>query len=363
MNTFILRFLIFSFLWAMVLYEESENLPISFLSLAILMVLYFLLSLKKNSFPLFIGLSTGIVLHSYFVETYFYTIMLLLYMSVFSLFRLKAIRLYMYISFNFLFSIILLFIGSANFLKGITILGFISFLTLTAHYFFKRFLQIRDEYKDLERDFRTIKRQNLSTEQTARMEERTKIMRELHDSVGHQLTALIMKLEMLAIEKKDESFREVKSMAEESLHKTRQAVNVLQLEDSEGIATVVQLIRKLESESQMVIQFTLKEGVLGTSLTNKKNSQLYRIIQEALTNAMRHASSREVQVSLGKTAIGHISFEVRNKIEGARPFEFGFGLNNMKERIKEINGKLSIYQTKDEFVLSGSFPVEEDVLG
>lgn len=253
---------------------------------------------------------------------------------------------------------IFLLIEGHSFLKGIILLAFICFLTIMAHKYLRASLRLKDQYDNLERDLRSLKRQNLSTLQTVRMEERTKIMRELHDSVGHQLTALIMKLEILAIERKDESFRELKRMAEESLHKTRQAVNVLQLEESEGIATVVQLIRKLESESQMVVNFTLKEGVLATNLTNEKNIQLYRIIQEALTNAMRHASSREVQVSLGKTAIGHISFEVRNKIEGVKPFDLGFGLRNMKKRVEEIQGELSINQTENEFIVSGSFPVE-----
>jgi signal transduction histidine kinase len=39
----------------------------------------------------------------------------------------------------------------------------------------------------------------------------------------------------------------------------------------------------------------------------------------------------------------------------------GFGLTNMKERVEELDGKLEIHQTDKEFVLSGSFPVEEGV--
>src|SRR5699024_7704287 len=197
------------------------------------------------------------------------------------------------------------------FLESLVITSFISFVTLVAHYYYNQRTSSEREVKKLEAQLRSLKRRNLSMEQAARMEERTKIMREIHDSVGHKLTALIMKLEILAIQNKDESYRELKGMAEESLAETREAVSVLRAEESEGIATVVQLIRKLESESHMIVSFTLKEGVLVTSLSNEKNIHLYRIIQEALTNAMRHADRRKVEISLGKTALGHISFEIR----------------------------------------------------
>lgn len=67
------------------------------------------------------------------------------------------------------------------------------------------------------------------------------------------------------------------------------------------------LIRKLEAESHILVQFTIKQGVLSVSLSNEKSVALYRIIQEALTNAMRHAQAREVKIILGKSAKEDIS--------------------------------------------------------
>jgi len=312
------------------------------------------------AFFMFILLSMLILLHSYFTEAYFYSIALLLNLTIFSLYRLSTRQLCIYIGLHLLSIAGLTFKLGEYFLESLVITSFISFVTLVAHYYYNQRTSSEREVKKLEAQLRSLKRRNLSMEQAARMEERTKIMREIHDSVGHKLTALIMKLEILAIQNKDESYRELKGMAEESLAETREAVSVLRAEESEGIATVVQLIRKLESESHMIVSFTLKEGVLVTSLSNEKNIHLYRIIQEALTNAMRHADRRKVEISLGKTALGHISFEIRNRIHQAKPFEFGFGLTNMEDRVKEIKGKLSVYQTEDEFVISGSFPIEED---
>lgn len=199
---------------------------------------------------------------------------------------------------------------------------------------------------------------NLLAEETARVEERNRIARDIHDSVGHRLTALIMKLETLAIQTKNEDYRELKKMAEDSLGETRQAVKTLQAEESEGIATVVHLIRKLEAESQIVVQFTIKQGVLTVPLSNDHSVVLYRVLQEALTNAMRHGYSREIHVVLGKSAIGDVTFEISNTVYEVKPFTFGFGLTNMKKRLEEIGGRLDVYQKENQFYVSGIIPSE-----
>ena len=69
----------------------------------------------------------------------------------------------------------------------------------------------------------------------------------------------------------------------------------------------------------------MKQGILSVPLTNEKSVVLYRVIQEGLTNAMRHAGSREVQVTLGKSAIGAISFEIKNTIYNPKPFTMDLG--------------------------------------
>nr|WP_245251006.1 histidine kinase [Virgibacillus litoralis] len=201
---------------------------------------------------------------------------------------------------------------------------------------------------------------NLAAERDARLEERTKIARDIHDSVGHRLTALIMKLEMLSIQNNSAEYSELKVMAQGSLDQTRHAVKALQREEHEGLATVVHLIRKLEAESHIQVQFTIKQGVLSVPLSNEKSVVLYRVIQEALTNAMRHAQSKEVHINLGRSATGAISFEVLNRIYDATPFEFGFGLSNMKDRVEEVNGTLYVYQTEGKFVVLGTIPVNEE---
>jgi signal transduction histidine kinase len=216
-------------------------------------------------------------------------------------------------------------------------------------------------YDQLLGEYRKMKRVLYVTERNSRAEERTRIARDIHDSVGHNLTALLMKIEMLSIQHGDHHFKDLKDLASDSLEETREAVKALKEGEVEGIQSVIQLIRKLESESGILVELTTQQGVLSTRLSNKQSIAVYRSIQEGITNAMKHSSIREVKVILGKTALGYLHFKITNKIEGSRPFPMGFGLTNMKERVEELDGKLEIHQTDKEFVLSGSFPVEEGV--
>src|SRR5690606_18868638 len=105
-----------------------------------------------------------------------------------------------------------------------------------------------------------------------------------------------------------------------------------------------------------------KQGILNVKLTNDQSVVLYRVIQEGLTNAMRHAHSKEVQVILGRTATLDIEFLIKNRVYNAKPFEEGFGLSNMRKRVEELGGTLSIYQTENEFVIRGMIPIQNEVV-
>src|SRR5699024_12321647 len=83
--------------------------------------------------------------------------------------------------------------------------------------------------------------------------------------------------------------------------------------ETHGLAEIVQLIRKLEAESQLLIQFTIKEGVLSVTHSNEQGVTLYRVIQEALTNVMRHSESKAVQIEIGQEPVDGIAYKDKNR--------------------------------------------------
>lgn len=363
MKIFWLRFIIMSLLVTgnILTSTDEGTTSYSLLFFALIFTLFFLLSTGAKPLLLYIGISVSVGIHHYtLIETYnMFTVFLLEFLAITAAFHLKQKVLIVYLSVNFILTVLISSNSGQIMMESVIFTIFIYVLILTLNRMAIERTEQRKIYDKLSGEYRQMKRLNLRTEEAARIEERTKIARDIHDSVGHRLTALIMKLEMLAIQNPDTDYLDIKQMASESLTETREAVKALKAEEYEGIATVVQLIRKLEAESHILVQFTMKQGVLSLPLSNEKSVVLYRVIQESLTNAMRHAQAREVHIVLGKAANEDLSFEISNKQFEEKDYKRGFGLGNMIERVHQVNGKLHIYQTENNFVVSGTIPCEE----
>ncbi|WP_042224437.1 sensor histidine kinase [Oceanobacillus manasiensis] len=360
MKLFWVRFGILSILWLCIITLNSDNVPISILFFAASLALYFFLSVGKFPNTLIVVLLVIGFIHFLIVgqESAFYTMALFYFYSLDGVYRISRQKSLIVLSASLFLSLFSLLLHDQLTVEAILVLTILYVLAGKVAVMITKREEIRQLYEELRGEYRNLKRLNLVAERDARLEERTNIARDIHDSVGHRLTALIMKLEMLSIQRQNEEYTELKRMATESLEETRQAVRALKIEENEGIATVVQLIRKLESESHIMVQFTMKQGVLSVGLSNEKSVVLYRVIQEALTNAMRHAQSREVRVTLGKSATGSISFEIENALHKATSFKEGFGITMMRKRVDEIGGRLEVVQTTNQFLVSGIIPCE-----
>nr|WP_244244664.1 histidine kinase [Marinilactibacillus kalidii] len=214
----------------------------------------------------------------------------------------------------------------------------------------------------MKQDYNLLKRTVQQQESTIRQEERNQIARELHDAVGHRLTALLMQLEVARIQSQDDENKErlegFKKLAQLSLQDTRKAVSTLQSDEQSGLQAVIYLIRKLESESHLRLSITLNAGVLNQHLTNTQSVVLYRALQEALTNMMKHSHTRQAKIIFEIVAQRELRFKICHKINNAITIKEGFGLKNMRERIETINGKLEYEVNNDLFELTGQFPVE-----
>lgn len=212
-------------------------------------------------------------------------------------------------------------------------------------------------------EYLLLKRQVVNSEESARQEERNQIARELHDSVGHRLTALLMQIEVARLQASDievkDKLEELKNLAQGSLHDTREAVRALKSEESAGLQAVIQLIRKLESESHLRVSITMQSGVLGVIFSNQQSVAVYRSIQEALTNMMRHSGTRQATIEFQLIAGVDFKFQISHSISKKVQINEGFGLSNMRERLAQINGKLTISQVEGEFSIIGQFPLKE----
>ena len=220
--------------------------------------------------------------------------------------------------------------------------------------------ELQERNEALLSEYRKMKRRLLTDEQAARQEERTQIARDIHDSVGHKLTALLMQLEVSRLQAEGETaeqLQDLKLLAKESLEETRNAVKTLKHDEAGGVTAIIGLIRKLEAESFLRIQFSIKHGALSAPLGNDQMVIVYRAVQEALTNVMRHSQAREADIVFEAPGGSIFRFTVSNKTSGTATFREGFGLSSMRERIEQAGGELKAGPENGLFIVKGSLPL------
>lgn len=213
-----------------------------------------------------------------------------------------------------------------------------------------------ERYNTLVSEYRSLKRRHASEEDYARQEERILIGHEIHDSVGHKLTALLMQIESLRLKSGNPYQEEVhllKQLAYDSLEETRRAVKAFRHGDSGGLQGIIRLIRKLESDSFLRIYFTVNHGAFSAPLYGEQSFAIYRSVQEALTNIMKHSKAREAKILFEAPGGTVFRFQISNPIPSSYSYQEGFGLTSMRERLNKLNGDLEVFAASGQFVVRG----------
>lgn len=198
-------------------------------------------------------------------------------------------------------------------------------------------LRARDELRRVNSELRAT--QSLLTENT-RIAERVRIARELHDLVGHHLTALSLNLEVATHTSKGKTKEHVDragSIARLLLSDVREVVSDMRQDDRVDLR---EAIRELASGvPEPSIHLDIPDEL---SLTDPKRAQiLLRCAQEVITNTVRHARAQNLWIRLTADDDG-LRLEARDDGRGAVELLPGNGLTGMRERIKELGGRLEI---------------------
>lgn len=180
-------------------------------------------------------------------------------------------------------------------------------------------------------------------------EERGRMARDMHDSVGHHLTVLKIGLEN-AERARDRSpadawaeVRQAKELASRALAETRQWVRALRPLDLDGVsgpAALERLVRSFDGVRFAVrFETTATAGEAGPRLDPRTELVLYRVVQEALTNALRHSGATTVRVRLDVEA-GEAVLTIADDGRGWAGGQ-GFGLTALRDRVVEAGGSLT----------------------
>ncbi|MFC1694631.1 sensor histidine kinase [Pseudomonadota bacterium] len=190
-----------------------------------------------------------------------------------------------------------------------------------------------------------------------RIAERVRIARELHDLVGHHLTALTLNLEVathLADGKALEHVQQAHSLAKLLLADVREVVNDMRVDDKVDLAAALQTL--VSGVPEPVIHLDLPAEL---AMTDPRRAQvLLRCAQEIITNSVRHARAKNLWISLVHDVHG-VALTAYDDGRGVENVEAGNGLNGMSERLRQVGGELKIETSPGAgFSLQAWIPVE-----
>ena len=201
----------------------------------------------------------------------------------------------------------------------------------------KQQAQAREEQRRLNAELRATR---ALLAESSRMSERVRISRELHDLLGHHLTALSLNLEVaghLTEGKAQEHVRQSHTLAKLLLTDVREAVSEMR---DEGAIDLSGAIRTLvEGVPALDIRLDLPEPL---SIDDPERAHvLLRCTQEIITNTVRHSGARHLWIEVRRED-GCVHIKARDDGRGADALVAGNGLRGMRERIAQYGGTIEI---------------------
>ena len=237
----------------------------------------------------------------------------------------------------------------------ITILLFISYYMkyehrqkLAAEKLYYKLKLSEEELKSAKRDLEIYAD---SIRELTEIRERNRISREIHDSVGHSLSTIIIQLGAIEkIAKKDGKAAalmaaNLREFAKKGLEEVRKAIRELKPVEMEKYEPII----ALENLTRQFSKLTGVDVKLGFSkekaaLNEDQYLVVYRVVQEFLSNSVRHGKATKVNIFMNFNEEDLI-LTLRDNGIGADEVEKGMGLTNIWERVKELGGDIE-YRTE-----------------
>jgi len=237
---------------------------------------------------------------------------------------------------------------------GVSYFGFQMFVLFTAH------LAVQESRArgQLEAAMNELRATQTLLEDTSRLNERLRISRDLHDVVGHHLTALSLNLEIASVSEslRLEHVHKAQALSKLLLSEVRDTVSQMRggagLDLKKALSALVRDVPALEVQLELPENLRLEEPL--------KAQIVLRCVQEILTNTLRHAQASHLWLRIICEA-DQLEVFARDDGQGIAPDALeGNGLRGMRERLLEVGGQLEVDSTALEGTrLHFGFPLSE----
>lgn len=205
------------------------------------------------------------------------------------------------------------------------------------------------------------------SEKIAEDKERKRLAREIHDTLGHALTGIAAGVDaciaMIDINPQatKKQLMVISKVVRQGIVDVRNSLNKLRpgaLEQHGFKGAIENMIEEFTSVSDLTISLDYRLDKV--DFENTKEDILFRVIQESVTNAVRHGDATHIDISL-YIEDNNLYLKIQDNGQGCEEIHYGFGLKQMKERLGMINGKVA-YDGHHGFLTIVTIPLQEGEL-
>jgi len=229
-----------------------------------------------------------------------------------------------------------------------------------------QYVQLTASHKALSQAHQQLSDYSKQVEDLTAIQERNRIAREIHDTVGHNITALLVQIQLakelmkIDVKKGVEVIEVCEKLTRKSLEEIRLSVRTLR-EEASGQLSFIPSLREMLSDFSAVSGLETTLDIIGDPklINTSLQHTVKRVIQESLTNAKRHGLATIYKVSL-HISEHRVMVEIFDNGQGTKNVVPGFGLLNMKERIEEHGGEIHFEGKVGEgFYINISIPLKQ----
>lgn len=209
-----------------------------------------------------------------------------------------------------------------------------------------------------------LKEYNEMTEKMVETRERNRVAREIHDTLGHTLTGVSAGVDAcIAMLDTDTDTKRTKEQLEVIAKAVRGGIKDVRRSVSELRADALEHFQLDEAIRDMIAEMNSLAGVevifhsdvVPFRFSEDEENVIYRIIQEGMTNALRHGKATRIEID-AKKIDGVLHLKILDNGRGCKEMKKGFGTKHMKERVAMLGGSIH-FSGENGFLIDARIPI------
>lgn len=253
-------------------------------------------------------------------------------------------------------------LGAFNILRSLNVILFIMYCVYVINVQRGTIEEVNILYHELQAANEQLTEYADMSEKMAQTKERNRLAREIHDTLGHTLTGIATGLDacLALMDVSPEQTRKqlllLSEVSREGIKDIRRSVSELRPDALERLSLSVairKMITDMSRASDVQIYFETEEKNM--KFDEDEENAVYRVIQESITNAIRHGRAKHIWISFQKTE-GEILLLIKDDGIGCKEVKNGFGTRHIVERIEMLGGRVT-FDGQHGFTVTAYIPI------